>query len=119
MFSHLGRDVSFGPLRHLSEHHPHLLELQETLADIAAEWAKIVDENPDLLELSPNPQPNNAAIRQHPTFGKLFTESYIPDHVEGFNCEDLDQMKISWPEGIDKARLVCPSNCRFLLPLHN
>lgn len=70
------------------------------------EWAKIVDDEPDLLEISPDPKANDAGVRQHKTLGKLFEASDIPHHLEGFEVEDAEQLKVSWPEGIDKAREV-------------
>jgi deoxyribodipyrimidine photo-lyase len=70
------------------------------------EWAKIVDDEPDLLEISPDPKPNDAGVRQHEKLGKLFEGSDIPDQLEGFEVEDAEQLKVSWPEGIDKAREV-------------
>lgn len=65
-----------------------------------------MEDEPELLEESPKPEANNKSVRSHDIFGKLFDESQIPDYVEGFKCADVEQMKESWPEGLDKAREV-------------
>lgn len=40
-------------------------------------------------------------------FGKLF-DTEVPESIEGFECKDRDQMKESWPEGLDDAQEVSP-----------
>jgi hypothetical protein len=84
-----------------------------------AEWAAIVESEPELLEESPKPEANDKSIRSHEVFGKLFDSAEIPEYVEGFKCEDVEQMKTSWPEGLPKAREVRlpPSTHSFLCPL--
>jgi hypothetical protein len=56
--------------------------------------------------LQPTPKENDAAIRQHERFGKLFDETDIPDDVEGFECKDKERMAEIWPEGMDHAKEV-------------
>lgn len=58
-----------------------------------------------MLDLCDDPAPNDASVRTHRRFGKLFGTE-IPEVVEGFECKDAEQMKVSWPEGTDKAKEV-------------
>jgi len=69
-------------------------------------WAKIIDDTPSFLDLQPTPKANDASIKQHERFGKLFDETDIPDHVEGFECKDAERMAELWPEGMDHAKEV-------------
>lgn len=57
--------------------------------------------------MSPLPRANDPSIRQHPAFGSLFDTTPIPYAVEGFECDDVEQMKECWPEGTERAKEVC------------
>jgi deoxyribodipyrimidine photo-lyase len=69
-------------------------------------WAKLLEKEPHLLELSDPPHGNDVGIRQHEHFGKLFDATSIPDQVEGFECEDREEMAEVWPEGTEVAKEV-------------
>ncbi|WWC92474.1 uncharacterized protein L201_007432 [Kwoniella dendrophila CBS 6074] len=66
-------------------------------------WAKLLDQQPKYLEMSPSPKPNNESIKSNDKFAKLF-EDKIPDHIEGFECPESEKLKELWPEGLDKAK---------------
>ncbi|KZV76131.1 hypothetical protein PENSPDRAFT_741498 [Peniophora sp. CONT] len=68
------------------------------------QWIQVLnsDVNKHLAE-APEPAANSKAIKSDSKFGKLF-ESDIPDHVDGFECEDADVMRELWPAGSDAGR---------------
>jgi deoxyribodipyrimidine photo-lyase len=65
-----------------------------------------LDKEPELLDMSPMPESNDASIRQNDTFGKLFEATPVPDHIEGFELKDAEKIHEVWPEGTDKAKEV-------------
>ena len=69
-------------------------------------WAKLLDKEPSLLKMSSVPEANNASIRSHEHFGKMFGATPIPDHIEGFQCKDAAKMAEVWPEGTKVAKEV-------------
>jgi deoxyribodipyrimidine photo-lyase len=72
----------------------------------AAAWARLLEQEPDFLEMSELPQRNDPSIRNDTHFGKLFDATPIPDQVEGFECADRDQIAEVWPEGTEAAKEV-------------
>jgi len=56
--------------------------------------------------MSPLPESNDASIRKHETFGKLFEATPVPDHIEGFEVENQEELSEVWPEGTEKAKEV-------------
>lgn len=62
--------------------------------------------------MSPVPRANGHSIKDHPKLNALFTETEIPESVEGFECDNPELMKQLWPEGTDAAKDVsaCPSS---------
>lgn len=66
----------------------------------------MLEKEKELLELSDIPPPNDAKIRQHDHFGKLFDATPIPDHVDGFELIDGESVREVWPEGTDVAKEV-------------
>ena len=56
--------------------------------------------------MSDVPKANDASIKKHPRFGKLFDETPIPDHVEGFKLENPEEVHKIFPEGTDTAKEV-------------
>lgn len=65
----------------------------------------MLDREPKLLKVSPAPAANDASVRKHKTFAKLF-DTEVPESIAGSECKDRDQMKESWPEGLDNAQEV-------------
>ena len=63
---------------------------------------------------APKPTQNDHDIHSHSSYADLFNQE-VPDEVEGFECEDREKMKITWPEGHSVAKEVRyedhPSNC--------
>lgn len=66
----------------------------------------MLDKERDLLEMSDIPPPNDPSIRKHEHFGKLFDATPVPEHVEGFELKDGDDVRTVWPEGTDVAKEV-------------
>ncbi|WWC72736.1 uncharacterized protein I206_106700 [Kwoniella pini CBS 10737] len=66
-------------------------------------WAKLLDEQPKYLKMSPTPKSNDEAIKSNDKFSKLFDDE-IPDHIEGFECPESEKLSEVWPEGTDKAK---------------
>ncbi|WVQ71157.1 hypothetical protein IAR50_000682 [Cryptococcus sp. DSM 104548] len=66
-------------------------------------WARLLEEEPKLLEMSPLPEANDPAVRKHVKFSKLF-DTKVPDVVEGFECQDRDFIAKLWPEGTETAK---------------
>lgn len=60
---------------------------------------------PNVLKASDAPEPNEKSIRQHKSYGKLFS-SAIPDAVDGFECTDAEKMSNLYPAGTAAAREV-------------
>jgi hypothetical protein len=56
--------------------------------------------------MSPLPEANDASVREHATFGKLFEATPVPDHIEGFEVNDPEQIHEVWPEGTENAKEV-------------
>ena len=69
-------------------------------------WAKLLDEEPSLLDMSPLPEANDKSVRQHKTLGELFDATPVPDSLEGFELKDAETLSEIWPEGTDKAKEV-------------
>ncbi|WVQ86256.1 hypothetical protein IAT38_008424 [Cryptococcus sp. DSM 104549] len=68
-------------------------------------WAKILDDEPHLLDQSPLPHANDKAVREHQALDKLFDEK-VPESVPGFECKDKETMEELWPEGTDTAMQI-------------
>ncbi|VDB85450.1 unnamed protein product [Peniophora sp. CBMAI 1063] len=68
------------------------------------QWIQVLnsDINKHLGE-APYPQANADTIQSDAVFADLF-KAEIPDHVDGFECDDSDAMRESWPAGSDAAR---------------
>jgi len=86
--------------------------LDGTLTGRAA-WAKLIEKEASLLDMSPLPDSNDPSIRQHEHVGKLFNTSTIPDHVEGFECKDAEKMVELYPEGTEVAKEVRTENSLY------
>ena len=56
--------------------------------------------------MSPLPESNDASIRKHETFGKLFDATPVPDHLEGYEVDNQEEISEVWPEGTEKAKEV-------------
>jgi hypothetical protein len=56
--------------------------------------------------MSPLPESNDASIRQHEIFGKLFEATPVPDSLEGFEVDNKEELSEVWPEGTEKAKEV-------------
>ena len=69
-------------------------------------WADILSKNKSYLELSEIPKANDASIKKHQRFGKLFDETSIPDHIEGFEFKNPEEVHKLFPEGTDAAKQV-------------
>ncbi|SPO37604.1 related to deoxyribodipyrimidine photo-lyase PHR [Pseudozyma flocculosa] len=75
-------------------------------------WTDILSKDMSLLDESPEPEPNDKAIRQDKELGALFDleklgDGYgIPDQLEGFECADRDYMAKLWPVEGDAAKKV-------------
>ena len=69
-------------------------------------WARLIEQEPHLLDLSPIPAGNDKGIRNG-GLAKLFEETPVPESVAGFECDDSDSMSEVWPEGTDAAKEVC------------
>ncbi|KAI0052987.1 hypothetical protein FA95DRAFT_1482511 [Auriscalpium vulgare] len=68
------------------------------------QWLTVLNADRDkYLAGLPPPEANPSSIRDHPTYRTLF-DSPIPDHIDGFECADRDQMTVTWPAGSDAAR---------------
>lgn len=74
-------------------------------------WAKILDNEPKHLKMSEAPSPNDASIREHEHFGKLFGETSIPGFIKGFEIKEGSEVRDCWPEGLDAAKEVCLLCC--------
>lgn len=70
-------------------------------------WFPHLMDVPDPLACAADVEPNDASIRQHPIYGKLF-ESAVAESVEGFELakEDAETMRLCWPAGEAAAREV-------------
>jgi deoxyribodipyrimidine photo-lyase len=82
-------------------------------------WIDALNKHLEWIEEAPVPKANPPSIRNHTTFGSLFT-SEVPATIEGFECSDKESMAILWPAGNDAAKQVCwdllPScNCHIKL----
>ncbi|WVR08725.1 hypothetical protein IAU60_005783 [Kwoniella sp. DSM 27419] len=66
-------------------------------------WARLLDQEPSLLNLSPDPQPNPESIKQDERFGKLFQDD-VPVSIEGFEMEEKELFEEIWPEGTERAK---------------
>lgn len=73
-------------------------------------WIDAVNKHLEWIEEAPTPTANPPSIRDHTTFGAIFT-SEVPTVVEGFECSDKDSMAILWPAGNDAAKQIL---ARFL-----
>lgn len=69
-------------------------------------WAKLLDEEPSLLNMSPLPHANDESVRKHKTLGDLFDATPVPDSLEGFELKDSETISEVWPEGTDHAKEV-------------
>lgn len=69
-------------------------------------WARLLDKEPNLLNMSPLPKANDASVRKHKLLGELFDATPIPEYVEGFKLEDPETIHEVWPEGTDNAKQV-------------
>lgn len=67
-------------------------------------WAKLLDEEPGLLNMSPIPQANDESVRKHKTLGELFDATPVPASLEGFELKDAEKISEVWPEGTDRAK---------------
>ncbi|TYJ55892.1 hypothetical protein B9479_003415 [Cryptococcus floricola] len=76
-------------------------------------WARILEEEPKLLEMSPLPEANDSAVRKHVKFSKLF-DTKVPESVEGFECRDQEFIAKLWPEGTEAAKEATQFLDRFL-----
>ena len=56
--------------------------------------------------MSDIPPANDKKIRDHEHFGKLFDATPIPDHLDGFEQTNAEDVRKSWPEGTDDAKEV-------------
>ena len=56
--------------------------------------------------MSPLPESNDASVRKHETFGKLFEATPVPDHLEGYEVNDPEKVHEVWPEGTENAKEV-------------
>jgi hypothetical protein len=56
--------------------------------------------------MSPRPESNDASIREHESFGKLFEATPVPDSLEGFEVDNKEELSEVWPEGTEKAKEV-------------
>jgi hypothetical protein len=56
--------------------------------------------------MSPLPESNDASIRKHESFGKLFEATPVPDSLEGFEVDNKGELSEVWPEGTEKAKEV-------------
>lgn len=79
-------------------------------------WAKLLDEEPSLLNMSPLPEANDQSVRQHKTLGELFDATPVPDSLEGFELKDAETISEVWPEGTDKAKEVRHVTWKMVLP---
>ncbi|ODO10702.1 hypothetical protein I350_01299 [Cryptococcus amylolentus CBS 6273] len=66
-------------------------------------WARVLEEEPQHLDMSPLPDANDASIRENAQFSQLF-HTQVPDSIAKFECKDADFMAEIWPEGIDAAK---------------
>ncbi|WWD20859.1 hypothetical protein CI109_105336 [Kwoniella shandongensis] len=66
-------------------------------------WARLLEKEPQLLNMSPLPKANEVTIRQNEKFARLF-EDQVPDSLEGFECKDSETMAEVWPEGTERAK---------------
>ncbi|ODN84202.1 hypothetical protein L202_00201 [Cryptococcus amylolentus CBS 6039] len=76
-------------------------------------WARILEEEPKLLVMSPLPEANDSAVRKHVKFSKLF-DTRVPESVEGFECRDQEFIAKLWPEGTEAAKEATQFLDRFL-----
>ena len=67
-------------------------------------WAKLLDEEPSLLNMSPLPQANDQSVRKHKILGDLFDATPVPDSIEGFELKDAETISEVWPEGTENAK---------------
>ncbi|EIW66272.1 hypothetical protein TREMEDRAFT_35180, partial [Tremella mesenterica DSM 1558] len=67
------------------------------------QWAKLLEKEPNLLEVSPLPQGNDPSVRQGP-LKDLFDATSVPEDIKDFVPEDKHLLKECWPEGTDAAR---------------
>ena len=67
-------------------------------------WIPHLTDIPDPLACAADPQPNNASIRTHAIYGKLFN-SQVPTYVDGFELaqDDTETMRVCWPAGEEAA----------------
>ena len=72
----------------------------------SAAWADILSKEKSYLELSDIPKANDASIKKHKRFGKLFDETSVPDHIEGFELKNPGEVHKLFPEGTDAAKHV-------------
>ncbi|WVQ70811.1 hypothetical protein IAR50_000333 [Cryptococcus sp. DSM 104548] len=66
-------------------------------------WARVLEEEPQHLDMVSLPDANDAGIRENVKFAKSF-HIQVPDRVERFECSDAHFMSELWPEGIDAAK---------------
>ncbi|ORX40843.1 DNA photolyase, FAD-binding/Cryptochrome [Kockovaella imperatae] len=67
-------------------------------------WADLLSKDKTYLEMSDIPKGNDASLKKDKRFGKLFDVTPIPDHVEGFELKDSEEVHKLWPEGTDAAK---------------
>jgi deoxyribodipyrimidine photo-lyase len=69
-------------------------------------WQAFLEAHEEYLFEAADPEANEAGVRSHPVYGKLF-EGQVPEYLEGFECLDCELMKVVWPEGNEAAVQVC------------
>ena len=52
------------------------------------------------------PSGNDYSIRDQDFFGTLFEGTGVPEKIEGFEEEDAEKIKETWPEGTEAAKEV-------------
>ena len=70
-------------------------------------WLPHLTDHPDPLACAPDVQSNQASVRDHSVFGRLFNSS-VPGSVEGFELlkEDADIIRECFPAGEDAAHEI-------------
>ncbi|KAG8834885.1 hypothetical protein FRC17_006630 [Serendipita sp. 399] len=66
-------------------------------------WKPYVDSHPECLVEVPAVKANPPSVHNDKTFGPLF-DITIPNHIPGYELEDVERMEVLWPAGTDVAR---------------